>query len=69
MTIVIVEILQHQIEVEQLFNGSIYSNKNFITVIPNSLLDKILSFYISFKKLLSNNKNYKCLIYFQYTLL
>ena len=51
-------------KVEQLFNGFIYSNKSFITVIPNSLLDKILSFYISFKKLLSNNKNYKCLLYF-----
>lgn len=52
-------------KVEQLFNGSIYSNKSFITVIPNSLLDKILSFYINFKKLLSNKKNYNCLVFFK----
>ena len=51
-------------EVIQLFNDSIFSNNRFVSVYSKSLLDVVLSFYISFKKLLSNNKNYKCLLYF-----
>ena len=52
-------------DVIAIFDSSIYANNNFVTVIPNSLLDVVLSFYINFKKLLSNKKNYRCLLFFK----
>ena len=52
-------------DVIAIFDSSIYANNNFVTVIPNSLLDVVLSFYINFKKLLSNKKNYNCLVFFK----
>ena len=46
------------------FDHFVYSKKNYVNIIKNSLLYQIITFYINFKQLLSNKKNYNCLLHF-----